>query len=53
MESVTTAFSSIMTMAGSAMEFITGNNFLMICFASCIVPIAFRVIKKARKSVGA
>lgn len=51
--SVTTAFSQIITMAESAMGFITGNPFLTVCFAACIVPIAFKVIKKARKSVGA
>lgn len=51
--SVTDAFSQIMTMASSAMSFITNNPFLVICFAACIVPIAFKVIKGARKSVGA
>lgn len=51
--SASAAFGEIMTMAGQAMTFITGNSFLVICFASCIVPIAFKVIKKARKSVGA
>ena len=51
--SVADAFSQIMTMASSAMNFITSNPFLVVCFAACIVPIAFNVIKKARKSVGA
>lgn len=50
---VSSAFTEIMTMASSAMTFITGNDFLVICFAACIVPIAFKVIKKARKAVGA
>lgn len=51
--SVTESFSDIMALGTSLLTFIQGNALLMICFAGCLVKIATRLVKGARKAVGA
>ena len=51
--SVTTAFSDITAIGSSLLDFIQGNALLMCCFAGCLVKIATRLLKGARKAVGA
>lgn len=51
--SVTTAFGDIIELGGQMLTFIQSNALLMCCFAGCLVKIGTRLIKGARKSVGA
>lgn len=51
--SVTTAFSDVLSLGGDLVTFIQGNSLLMCCFAGCLVKIATRLLKGARKAVGA
>lgn len=51
--SVTSAFSNIIDLGSQMLTFIQGNALLMCCFAGCLVKISTRLIKGARKSVGA
>lgn len=50
---VTTAFADVLSLGTSLMGFVQGNALLMVCFAGCLVKIATRLVKGARKAVGA
>ena len=49
MEAITTGVSSLMTMAGTMLTFVTGNPVLCAIFASGFVGIAVGIIRKFRK----
>jgi hypothetical protein len=51
--SIASSFSDIVTIGTSMLTFIEGNALLMVCFAGCLVKIGSRLIKGARKAVGA
>lgn len=48
---VTTAVSTLLEIGTSVMNWIQGNALLSLCFAGCIIPIGFRVIRKALHTV--
>lgn len=52
-EGMTTALTSVWEIVGSAVDFIAENPLLMVCFAAELVPLGFKIFKKARRSVGA
>ena len=51
--SVATSFTDLLGLATSMLTFIEGNSLLMICFAGCLIKLATKGIKGARKAVGA
>ena len=52
-EGLTNALASVWEIVGSAVDFIAENPILMVCFVAGLVPVGFKIFKKARKSVGA
>lgn len=48
--SVTSAVTDLLAVGTSALNWITSNPFLSLLFAGCIIPVAFKVIKAAKKA---
>lgn len=48
--SVTSAVTDLLNVGTSALTWITSNPFLALLFAGCIIPVAFKVIKAAKKA---
>lgn len=48
--SVTQAVTDLLGVGTSALNWIMGNPILAIIFAGCLIPVAFRVIKSAKKA---
>lgn len=47
---VTQSVSDLLGVGTSALEWILSNSILAIIFAGCLIPVAFRVIRSAKKA---
>ena len=48
--SVTTAITNLTTLAGGVLDFIAGNEVLMLCFGAGLVGITIGVIRKVKRA---
>ena len=48
---ISSALTNVWSIVGSCINFITGNAALMMLFAASLVPVGFKIFKKAKRSV--
>ena len=48
---VSTALTTVWSVVNGCVEFITGNAVLMVIFVAGLVPIGFKIFRKAKNSV--